>query len=127
MKEHSVSIPIPPSVNGLYVNAPGKGRRKTGKYKQWLAAALWPIKAGLPVLGTPISIEVRITGGRGFLIGSDVSNRIKAAEDALVKTGRIPDDNVRYVVDARATFTPGDGEAHCQLVVTELGETEAVR
>ena len=107
-------------VDNLYVNAPNKGRRKTGKYRRWLSEALYPIKTAIPILRTPISIEVRIQGGKGFSIASDISNRLKAAEDALVKTGRIPDDNVRFVTDSRATFTPGDGEAHCQLVVREL-------
>lgn len=32
-------LPYPPSVNQLYLNAPGKGRVKTPKYREWIEKA----------------------------------------------------------------------------------------
>jgi hypothetical protein len=36
---------MPPSVNTIYANVPGKGRVKSARYKTWLKAAGWDIAA----------------------------------------------------------------------------------
>lgn len=35
-----IDLPLPPSVNALYRNVPGRGRVKTALYKRWHAVAV---------------------------------------------------------------------------------------
>jgi len=92
-----LTIPIPPSVNQIYANVPGKGRVKTKQYRQWLDLAGWQVlgqRRGRRVEGkVDIQIEVRRLSAN-----SDADNRIKATLDLLVKQGVIDDDkNVQKV------------------------------
>jgi len=92
-----VTIPVPPSSNALFRNVPGKGRVKTGDYKRWLNEAGWQLLAQKPA---PITGRVNLTldvqRSRG-----DVSNRVKAAEDLLVRHGLIEDDRLVQSITAR--------------------------
>lgn len=100
-------IPIPPSVDSMYRNVPGRGRVKTAKYNEWsaqTALALALQKAG--PMTPPVAITVTIYGGKGFMPSSDVGNRFKAPEDALVAAGVITDDNVRIVQRVCAVYVP---------------------
>ena len=119
-----LEVPIPPSTNQLYRNVSRKGRVKTTKYKAWLKEALWVIKAGIPVLEPPVQVGVTIYGGKGFSVQSDISNRVKALEDALVETGRIPDDNVQFVTECRQRYFSGNERARCVLTVVDSREGE---
>ena len=37
-------LPVPPSANALWFNAPGRGRVKTATYQSWLEEAGWALK-----------------------------------------------------------------------------------
>lgn len=85
---YSIELPIPPSVNALYGQRPGKKRFKSAKYKAW--------EASLPDI-KPVGIEgpVRICYVLHFPDNRrrDISNFIKASEDFLVSSGVLVDDN----------------------------------
>lgn len=87
-------LPIPPSVNNLFVNRAGKlhgGRAKGSDYKRWLHDAGWTIKIGLPhhVPGiVRVLIEAPLNRRR------DLDNVLKPLLDLLVKMAVIVDDSL---------------------------------
>lgn len=87
-----LDIPRPPSVNSLYANLPGKGRRKTDRYRTWLSAAGWSVQAQRPGhIAGPYDLTVLVQP-KSWGRQPDISNLVKAAEDLLVKHGVIDDD-----------------------------------
>ena len=125
--KYEVEIPVPPSTNHLYASQ-AKRRIKTRPYKSWLKEATWVLKAALPVLEPPIKLGITIYGGKGFSIRSDISNRMKAPEDALVKSGRLEDDTVQFVHECRQRyFVPQgtDDVARCVLTIVDQREEDA--
>ncbi len=109
----------PPSVNNLYVHAPGKGRVKTCDYRTWIRLSAMELAMQRPErFTTRVDIVIRIPEP----VRGDVSNRIKAAEDLLVRAGIIPDDNGKHVRSCKAEFAD---VARTEIVVTEVVVTEA--
>lgn len=94
--EFSVDLPLPPSVNELFETRVSKGRSGrslTPIYKRWRDAAMLILRmhwrrAGRPVIGKPWGFEMRF----GINRHSDITNRIKATEDLLVKALITPGD-----------------------------------
>lgn len=110
-----ITLPLPPSTNHLYANVPGVGRVKTMRYKQWIKAAdkyyLAQLRNIKPVSG-PISLAIRLPANtRG-----DTSNRIKAAEDYLVKRQITGDDKHTWKVSAERVASVAEGE--CEIEIT---------
>lgn len=104
----SVTLPVPPSVNGLYRNVPGRGRVKTKEYSDWFARGYlalrhqpWDYVPGKVLLCMKVSPQGPM---------ADLDNRIKAAQDLLVKARVIDDD--RHVVGLTACW----GEVRDNLV-----------
>jgi Holliday junction resolvase RusA-like endonuclease len=104
----SVTLPVPPSVNGLYRNVPGRGRVKTKEYSDWFARGylslrhqIWEYVPGKVLLCMKVSPQGPL---------ADLDNRIKAAQDLLVKARVIDDD--RHVVGLTACW----GEQRDDLV-----------
>ena len=87
-----IRLPVPPSTNALYRNAPGRGRVKTAAYKAWIEAAGWALKTQhcRIVIGRA---EVEIAFPRNNR--RDLDNGAKAALDLLVAHRLLQDD--RYV------------------------------
>lgn len=85
-----LTLPIPPSINGAWINLPKGGRAKSKKYTTWIKAAGWELLAQRPrrVVGP---YEIRIILGKKRNRG-DADNRIKAVVDLLVKHGIVEDD-----------------------------------
>lgn len=98
----TVDLPMPPSANALFTarrwpaRADGKkfsGRGLTPEYKRWRDGAMIVLHVAWRRAGSP-----KIVGQWGWEIrlnldhGSDISNRIKAIEDLLVKAGIVPGD-----------------------------------
>jgi Holliday junction resolvase RusA-like endonuclease len=91
-----ISLPLPPSVNGLFVNVRGRGRVRSEGYRKWALEAGWMLKAQRPgkfLVPVNISIEINPPNGRAF----DLDNRNKALLDLLVEHQIIPDDSIRWV------------------------------
>lgn len=90
-----LTLPMPPSVNHLYANIPGRGRVISGNYQRWKKAAkdqLWLQKWSRVEGPVRLTIALERTGQR-----YDCSNRVKAVEDFLVQHGIISDDNHKIV------------------------------
>lgn len=93
MQTVSVNLPLPPSVNHLYRNVPGKGRVKTDRYKTWITAAGWEMKGRrLPRLTGPYVLTMLCERKKGRR--RDLSNLVKAIEDFLVTHRVIEDDSL---------------------------------
>ncbi len=87
----SLTLPFPPSVNGLY---PGKARRhKSKRYKAWIKEAGWTLKTQEPIHRFRSPVSIVLTFGRPDKRVRDLSNYIKAVEDLLVTHGIIRDDS----------------------------------
>jgi hypothetical protein len=82
-------LPMPPSSNNMFVNAPGKqgGRFPSGAYKAWKKAAgralieQWQAAEG-PVIGKPYAVHIELNLNHQ----ADIANREKALTDLLVAT-----------------------------------------
>lgn len=83
-------LPIPPSVNGMWINIPGRGRARSKDYRRWKTAAGWELMLQKPkkIVGP---YEVRILIGRKSR-RADIDNRIKGLVDLLVEHGVVEDD-----------------------------------
>lgn len=89
-------IATPPSVNGLFLNVPGRGRVRAPKYDAWYAQARWTVmsKIGLRRLAGPVSLTISIGEKK---VRGDLDNRCKALIDLLVSCNVIDDDDKSVV------------------------------
>ena len=87
------AIPMPPSLNNVFANVPGRGRVKTERYRTWREAAKWSIKLDgnkprfYETITGPFAIEI-VCNPRG-----DLDNRAKGVLDLLVDMKVIADDS----------------------------------
>ena len=101
----TLKLPVPPGVNKLYANVPGKGRVKTAVYRAWIKEAgleligqLATRRTGLPITGD-VSVSIRFPRLR-----SDLDAPIKATLDLLTRHQVYNDD--RQVAEMRVRFHP---------------------
>lgn len=87
-----IDLPLPPSVNQLYRNAPGRGRVKTDRYKTWINAAGWELKSQRPRRLSG-SYALTMLCERKDKRRRDLGNLIKAVEDLLVTHHVVEDDS----------------------------------
>lgn len=111
-----IDLPLPPSVNALYRNVPGRGRVKTGVYKTWRAAAdryAWRQKpvGGFPRFERDFEIVIRVPAN----MQGDVDNRAKATLDVLKDWLIISDDRHAVAVTVRRCMSIAFGE--CRVTV----------
>lgn len=109
------TLPMPPSVNGMYINVGGKGRAKATAYKTWLIEAGWDLNRQKvrPVKGAPVEILIELDNRRR----GDADNRCKPVLDLLVAHKIIPGDSKKYVRAVTAKWVSGiDG---CRVTITE--------
>lgn len=116
-----IELSYPPSVNTMFLNAAGKGRVKSDKYKAWRTESLWRLKEQKI---RPVSGEISIWIGlvKPDKRRADASNRIKAVEDLLVAGGIIPDDDDRYVRRISAEWL-ADGPG-CTILIQPVEGTQ---
>jgi len=87
----AAELPIPPSANALWFNAPGRGRVKTDEYRAWLDEAGWMLKKQrVSTIRGPVGLTV--------FAGlperpRDLDNLIKKIGDLLQAYGIIENDN----------------------------------
>lgn len=90
-----ITLPMPPSANGLFANVKGHGRVRTYAYRRWSDATGWLIRSGrIRQISGPVRVEIR--AGRPSR-RRDLDNLAKPCLDALVEFGVIPDDSDRVV------------------------------
>lgn len=123
----TVKLPIPPSVNSLFRNVPGKGRVKTKSYSDWSARALVAIRderysMGLTntvIMPGAVSLAVEIDRPRA---DRDLDNCLKPILDALVEGGVINDD--KFVASIVACWADGRKEGcFARIVVYPAGKS----
>lgn len=109
-----VTIPAPPSTNGLFANPRSKGRRfKTAGYKDWIAEAGRKLKDQRPA-PVPGRVILVVNIERQSAL-SDIDNRAKALLDLLVAHRVISDDRFVTAI-AFAWAAKGDGLARVAIV-----------
>jgi Holliday junction resolvase RusA-like endonuclease len=117
-----LDLPIPPSVNAAYVNAPkgqgGRGRFKSKVYKSWLTAASWELVLQKPKSLPDGPYKVSIAMRRPNKL-SDVANREKLLTDFLVTRRVVPDDRYTQEITLRWDDSVVSGRA---IVVVESVE-----
>lgn len=112
-----LTLPLPPSVNELFVYVNGYGgkpRRVTANvYKAWQEAAAWSIKTQrLPSLDADrFAVTIRVPAK----MRGDVDNRLKAVLDALVSNRLTPDDRYAWRVSIERDAAVPAGEAHITI------------
>lgn len=112
-----ISLPWPPSVNGMYLNVKGRGRMKTPAYSKWIVEAGWTIRAQRPrkfTVPVNITIELCPPSRRAF----DLDNKNKALLDLLVKHDVIPDDKHQWVRSVLIRIVP-EG-APCTVILEAI-------
>ncbi len=108
----TIVLPMPPSTNRLFANVARKGRVRSRVYSDWSTEAGWALKQQ-PRHSFPGDVELSMRFGPRDR-RSDVTNRIKAAEDLLVEHGIIADD--RFVVRAVAEWAAD--VRGCEVTIT---------
>lgn len=114
--EQVFTLPYPPSLNNLYVNAGSRGRVRSQKYAEWATAAGWELKAQRPrhiLDDCQVLIEVRRPNRR-----ADVDGKCKAVLDLM--TGLVWADDSQ-VIDLRVRWAPVDG---CRVTVRVVEAAE---
>lgn len=111
-----IDLPLPPSVNALYRNVPGRGRVKTAAYKRWGAVAAgyaWRQKplGGFPRFERNFEIVILVPAK----MRGDVDNRAKASLDILKDWRIIPDDRHSVAPTVRRCMSIASGE--CRVTV----------
>ena len=90
----SLTLPRPPSVNGLYAtNWKTKRRFPSKRYEEWKKKATASLMEQMPVEVFPSEVTIDIAVSRTNR-REDISNRIKAVEDFLVSSNIIKDDSL---------------------------------
>lgn len=115
-------LPMPPSVNELFVEVNGYGgkptRVTTAVYKAWQANAAWSIKAqriaslDADRFAVSIRLPVKMRG--------DIDNRVKPILDALVSNRLTPDDRYAWRVSIERDQAVPAGEAHISIEPVEV-------
>lgn len=115
-----VSLPFPPSVNNLFLNA-GKRRIPTPRYKAWkVKADLMLMTQRLRLI--PGAVNVRIDLVQPDRRRRDIDNCSKAPLDAIVKAGVITDDSA---IQRLSIGWEEIGEP-CVVTITSINPTEPV-
>lgn len=109
-----LSLPMPPSANGLFANAASGGRFKTEEYEAWLSEAGWRLQEQRPArISGAYEIQIAIprpnTNRR-----VDLDNRAKPLNDLLTKHRVITDDSLCE----RLTMTWGPVGSDVSVVLT---------
>lgn len=113
----SFTLPMPPSVNALYANLPGKGRIKTRIYKNWLRDAGWELRIARVRTVTSrirVLIEAKTNNRR------DADNLAKPILDLLTGCGVIPNDSAKHVSGVSIDWR--DDIEGCRVTLTEAGQ-----
>lgn len=109
----SFTMPMPPSVNQLFRNLPGKGRVKTEAYFDWRSFAVTSIRQ--QQIGGLTGRVLVLLGVERMSLSADIDNRIKAMFDVMVEAKVIADD--RFVTAFAVSWLPAaNGLAHVQVL-----------
>ena len=104
----TLRLNFPPTTNNLFANQRGGrgGRFPTRQYKAWRERAAVAIRRQAPA-PIPGAVMLNIELGRPDRRRRDLSNYIKALEDALVQHGLIEDDSMVQRLSVSWGSSPG--------------------
>ena len=88
----SLTLPLPPSTNGLFATY-GNRRIRTRAYEKWISAS-WAALAEQSCPSIAGSYNLALVIQRPDNRKRDLSNYIKAVEDMVVKAGIVEDDSL---------------------------------
>ena len=118
-----IELPIPPSVNNLFLNAGGR-RVISANYMKWKSDAGWTLRVQNPAQFTvPVMLSLTILGGKGFPISRDLDNCWKAVQDLLKEHCVIPGDSVVWVRELHSYYDPPADKsqpARCWVEIIEV-------
>ena len=102
---YEVTLPFPPTVNGLYRNLAARGRVKTQRYLTWIRAAQNSVLAAgpRPTITGPVRVKYDI--GRPDKRRRDLFNLEKAVSDLLVDAHILKDDS--QIIEGRLRWVDG--------------------
>lgn len=104
-RELTFDLPMPPSVNSMYRNVPGKGRVKTKDAKAWAYEAGWMLvtqrNQNTRHKQFKGPVEVEVSAYRPASRRRDLDNILKALLDLLTSTQTIADDSQVVAIKAR--------------------------
>ena len=110
MSEHEqptimVTIPTPPSLNKLWVTAPGKPRVRSAEYRAWAERAGWLLKmqiVGMAPLACRFNLDIEVPISR-----RDTGNHEKALCDLCESCGVVTNDgNAHHASRSRPRTVP---------------------
>lgn len=112
---------IPAKLPGLndYIRACRANRFEGAKMKQDAETMISYYIRDLPKLSGPVSIRFHWTEGNRRRDLDNVAFAKKFILDALVKTGKLPNDNRKFVRGFRDTFEEYKGKWCCDVIITE--------
>ena len=115
-ERQTITLPFPPSVNGMYANIFGKGRVKRKTYKQWINTAGLELQAQRPKRFTErVRIVISINPPRKNC--GDIDNRIKPILDLLTKHQVIADDGFDFVASTLCKWVRNGPECQVEIEV----------
>ena len=84
------TVPVPPSVNAMFSNAPGKGRVRTPEYRAWIEHAGFLLASQRPgSIKGPYAVTIRLPEK----MRGDIDNRANSVIDLMVKHQITSDDS----------------------------------
>lgn len=113
-----LTLPMPPSVNGLFANKKAGGRIKTKQYKDWQKLAGACIRDSHRQSLGPYVLSIALRRSSVSVL-SDLTNREKAISDLLVEHGIVKDD--RYCQRMSMHWDEGL-ESDCVVIVQSASE-----
>lgn len=108
----AVTIPLPPSVNRLYIRS-RSGVTCTPEYKRWKHDAGWTLKAARikPLQCDKYCFEMSVAR----LMRGDCDNRAKACIDLFVSLGLVPDD--KHAAHVSVWRSPEVAPGSCKVLI----------
>jgi len=105
----SVTLPIPPSQNKLWIPVAIRGRSRlvtSPEYKVWRNSLNLVEFKTAPIFFEPVAVVIDLIPGKDLCANSDIDNFFKAPIDALVRHGVIVDDSIKYIHHVQSTLRP---------------------
>ena len=110
---YSYVMPVPPSLNNIYENNRGGGRRKSKAYGAWCLEADWELARQKPVrFDKRVDVSIYIAEPSR---ASDIDNRLKPILDSLQRCGVIERDDNRFVRSVRGAWSAE--EKSCRVIL----------
>lgn len=126
-------LPMPPSINGAFVNLPGRGRCKSRIYldfevsfRRWAIINRQARSRLQPKPNYPLKLILvfrlhrsRIFSKKGEIKRFDISNRIKVIEDKICEFLDI-DDSIFWKVSAEKVEIPADTLEGVDVIIDQM-------